>query len=89
MRIATSTIYDNQTTSIDNLVAQQQQYGAELSSGKRLNAPSDDPTEISQDLSVSTSIGRASRASSARGTYGARISASDCTTFTFAARSPR
>ena len=62
MRIATSTIYDNQTTSIDNLVAQQQQYGAQLSSGKRLNAPSDDPTEISQDLSVRTSIAQENQA---------------------------
>lgn len=62
MRIATSTIYDNQTASIDNLVAQQQQYGAELSSGKHLNAPSDDPTQISQDLSVRTSIAQENQA---------------------------
>ena len=63
MRIATSTIYDNQTTSIDTLVAQQQQYGAELSSGKALNAPSDDPTQISQDLAVRTSIAQENQAS--------------------------
>jgi flagellar hook-associated protein 3 FlgL len=56
MRIATSTIYENQTASIDNLVAQQQQYGQVLSSGKQLNAPSDDPAQIAQDLSVRTSI---------------------------------
>lgn len=56
MRISTSTIYDNQTSSIDNLVAQQQQYGAVLSSGKQLNAPSDDPTAIAQDLSVRTTL---------------------------------
>lgn len=52
MRIATSTIYDNQASSIDTLVAQQQQYGNTLSTGKSLNAPSDDPTEIAQDLAV-------------------------------------
>ena len=52
MRIATSTVYDNQASSIDTLVAQQQQYGNTLSTGKALNAPSDDPTEIAQDLAV-------------------------------------
>jgi flagellar hook-associated protein 3 FlgL len=56
MRIATSTIYDNQVTSIDNLVAQQQQYGAEASSGKALNGPSDNPTQIAQDLQLHTSL---------------------------------
>lgn len=56
MRIATSTIYDNQTASIDNLVTQQQQYGQVLSSGKQLNAPSDDPAQIAQDLALRTSI---------------------------------
>ena len=30
MRIATSTIYDNQVSSIDTLVAAQQRYGAQL-----------------------------------------------------------
>lgn len=56
MRIATSTVYDNQIGSIDNLVAQQQQYGAQLSSGKAMNAPSDDPTQIAADLALHTSI---------------------------------
>ncbi|MDQ2872427.1 MAG: flagellar hook-associated protein FlgL [Candidatus Eremiobacteraeota bacterium] len=56
MRIATSTIFDNQTAAIDTLVAQQQQYGATLSSGKQLNQPSDDPTRIAQDLTLRTSI---------------------------------
>jgi flagellar hook-associated protein 3 len=56
MRIATSTIYEAQTSSIDNLVAQQQNFGQELSSGKQLNAPSDNPTLIAQDLEVRTSI---------------------------------
>jgi flagellar hook-associated protein 3 FlgL len=56
MRIATSTIYDAQASSIDNLVAQQQQLGQVLSSGKQLNAPSDNPTKIAQDLEVRSSI---------------------------------
>lgn len=54
MRIATSTVYDNQASSIDNLVAQYQQYGNTLSTGKQLNVPSDDPTAIAQDLAVRT-----------------------------------
>ncbi len=56
MRIATSQIFSNQTASIDNLVAQQSQLGNELSTGKRLNKPSDDPTHIAQDLSLRTQI---------------------------------
>lgn len=56
MRIATSTIYDSQASSIDNLVAQQQQSGQVLSSGKQLNAPSDDPAQIAQDLQVRSAI---------------------------------
>ena len=56
MRIATSQIFDQQTASIDNLSALQQQQGNELSSGKRLNKPSDDPTHIAQDLSLRTQI---------------------------------
>ena len=56
MRIATSTIYDNQSSSIDNLSAQYQQIGAQLSSGKSLNVPSDDPSQISQDLTLTSTI---------------------------------
>jgi flagellar hook-associated protein 3 FlgL len=56
MRIATSTIYEAQAASIDNLVAQQQNLGQELSSGKQLNAPSDNPTLIAQDLQVRSAI---------------------------------
>ncbi|HEX8806926.1 MAG TPA: flagellin hook IN motif-containing protein, partial [Candidatus Aquilonibacter sp.] len=52
MRIATSTIYVNQTVSIDNLEAQYEQQGQELSTGIALNEPSDDPTAIAQDLAV-------------------------------------
>lgn len=56
MRIATSTIYDNQIATIDTLVAQQELYGTEASTGKQLLAPSDDPTEIAQDLALHTTI---------------------------------
>src|SRR4029077_3749467 len=52
MRIATSTLYDQQATSIDNLSAQYQQIGQQLSTGKSLNAPGDDPTVIAQDLTI-------------------------------------
>ncbi|MGA8840455.1 MAG: flagellar hook-associated protein FlgL [Candidatus Aquilonibacter sp.] len=52
MRIATSTVYSNQTLAIENLESQYQQQGQELSTGIALNVPSDDPTIIGQDLSV-------------------------------------
>ena len=52
MRIATETIYDNQTASIDNAYATYQNQGQELSTGKSLNFPSDDPTDIAHDLSA-------------------------------------
>ncbi len=56
MRIATSTQYENQIGAIDNLVAEQQQYGNTISTGKQLNVPSDDPNAIAQDLSIRTTI---------------------------------
>lgn len=56
MRIATSTIYSQQTASIDTLVAQEEKYAQELSSGISVNQPSDDPTQIAQDLEVRTDI---------------------------------
>ncbi len=56
MRIATSTMYDNQIASIDDLVAEQQQQGNTLSSGKQLDVPSDDPTQIAMDLNVRNTI---------------------------------
>jgi flagellar hook-associated protein 3 FlgL len=52
MRIATSTIYSNQTLAIENLESQYQAQGQELSTGISLNVPSDNPTIIAQDLSV-------------------------------------
>ncbi len=54
MRIATSTVYANQTAAIDALFAQQEMYGQQLSTGKVLNNPQDDPTQIAQDLAVRT-----------------------------------
>ncbi len=63
MRIATSTIYDSQSNSIDNLVSQQQQLGQTLSSGKQINAPSDDPTQIAEDLAVRTAIAQETQGS--------------------------
>lgn len=56
MRIATSTIYDNQISSIDNLSAQYQNLGQDLSTGKSLNVPSDDPSQVSQDLTIRSTI---------------------------------
>jgi flagellar hook-associated protein 3 FlgL len=70
MRIATSTIYDNQISSIDGLSAQYQSLGEDLSTGKSLNVPSDDPSQVSQDLSITTTIaaenGDASNATAAQ-----------------------
>ncbi len=56
MRIATSTIYAQQTAAIDNQQTLYAQLGQQLSSGKSLQSPSDDPTQIAQDLSLHTSI---------------------------------
>jgi flagellar hook-associated protein 3 FlgL len=56
MRIATSTVYDNQITSIDNLSAQYQTVGQQLSTGKSLNVPSDDPSQVAQDLTLTSTI---------------------------------
>jgi len=56
MRIATSTIYDQQTSAIETLSAQYQNIGQQLSSGKSLNVPSDDPSVVSQDLTLRNTI---------------------------------
>ena len=56
MRIATSTIYAQQTAAIDDQQALYAELGAQLSSGKKLGAPSDDPARIAQDLQVHTAI---------------------------------
>ena len=56
MRIATSQIYAQQTAAIDDQAALYAQIGQQLSSGKQLAAPSDDPGRIAQDLQLHTSI---------------------------------
>ncbi|HVA38755.1 MAG TPA: flagellar hook-associated protein FlgL [Candidatus Dormibacteraeota bacterium] len=55
MRISTSEVFNQQTQAIDDLAAQQMQYGQQLSTGKQLNLPSDAPAEIGQDLLVRAS----------------------------------
>jgi flagellar hook-associated protein 3 len=49
-------MYSQQAIAMDNLEAQYQNQGIQLSTGKSLNAPSDDPTQIGEDLNVRTSI---------------------------------
>jgi flagellar hook-associated protein 3 FlgL len=56
MRIATSTIYAQQTAAIDDQTAAYAELGQQLSSGKQLNAPSDDPTQIAEDLQLHVTI---------------------------------
>lgn len=56
MRIATSTIYDNQALSVNSLSAQYQNIGQSLSTGKSLNVPSDDPSQIAQSLGLDGTI---------------------------------
>ena len=56
MRIATSTIYSQQTAAIDDQSAQYALLGQELSSGKSLTEPSDDPSQIAQDLGLHNTI---------------------------------
>jgi flagellar hook-associated protein 3 FlgL len=56
MRIATSTIYDQQTAAIDNLSASYQTLGQELSTGKLLTSPSANPSVIAQDLTLSGTL---------------------------------
>jgi flagellar hook-associated protein 3 FlgL len=56
MRIATSTIYAQQTAAIDDQQALYASIGQQLSSGKQLTDPSDDPARIAQDLNLHTVI---------------------------------
>lgn len=56
MRIATSTIYAQQTQAIDDQQGLYAELGTQLTSGKKLNAPSDDPSRIAQDLSIRNDI---------------------------------
>lgn len=57
MRISTDSIYQQQISAIDNITAAEALYGEQLSTGKAVNVPGDDPTQIAQDLSVRTDIG--------------------------------
>ncbi|HXP92934.1 MAG TPA: hypothetical protein VN905_05650, partial [Candidatus Binatia bacterium] len=77
MRIATSTIFDNQTNAIDNLTFQQNQLGNDISSGKSLNEPSDNPTQIAQDLSLHTSIADQNNAATNIGQAVNKLSSTD------------
>src|SRR5581483_381994 len=56
MRIATSTLYAQQTAAMDNQTALEANLGQQLSSGKKLNAPSDDPRQIAEDLQLHVAI---------------------------------
>jgi flagellar hook-associated protein 3 FlgL len=57
MRISTNNMFDQQTFAIDNLMFNQTQLGNQLSSGKSLNQPSDNPSQVSQDLQLHNLIG--------------------------------
>ena len=57
MRIATSTVYAQQTAAIENLASQYQDIGYQLATGKSVNAPSDAPTDIGLDLATKATIG--------------------------------
>ena len=56
MRISTTNLFDQQTFAIDSLMFTQTQLGNELSGGKKLVQPSDDPSQIAQDLTVRSAI---------------------------------
>jgi flagellar hook-associated protein 3 FlgL len=56
MRISTTNLFDQQTFAIDNLMFTQSTLGNELSGGKKLIDPSDDPSQIAQDLQVRSTI---------------------------------
>ncbi len=56
MRIATSTLYSQQTSAIDDQQSLYAQIGQQLSTGKQLNDPSDDPSRIGQDLQLHVSL---------------------------------
>jgi|SRR5579862_6676548 len=57
MRISTDTIYQQQVAAIDNLTTQEALFGQQISTGKSVNQPSDDPTQIAQDLAMRSDIG--------------------------------
>jgi flagellar hook-associated protein 3 FlgL len=77
LRIATETLFDSQTTSIDNLSAQQQQLSQELSSGKQINQPSDNPLMIGEDLALRTTIAEANQGASNVQSASSQLTATD------------
>jgi flagellar hook-associated protein 3 FlgL len=56
MRISTNNLYEQQTNAMDNLLFTQANLGNQLSTGKTLNQPQDDPSQISQDLQLRNTI---------------------------------
>ncbi len=56
MRISTATIYEHQIQSITSLSAENSVFGGDLSTGKSLNVPSDDPSQIAQSLGLAGTI---------------------------------
>ena len=56
MRISTSQQFDQQTYALDTLNAEQANYAQQLSSGKSLTYPSNNPTQIAEDISFRTDI---------------------------------
>ncbi|MEA2718920.1 MAG: flagellar hook-associated protein 3 FlgL, partial [Candidatus Eremiobacteraeota bacterium] len=56
MRIATSTTYAQQTAAITDQESLYQLIGNQLSTGKQLQDPSDDPARIAQDLTLHSAI---------------------------------
>ena len=56
MRISTSQEFSQQTYALDTLNAEQANYAQQLSSGKSLTYPSDNPTQIAEDISFRTDI---------------------------------
>jgi len=56
MRISTSQEFSQQTYALDTLNAEQANYAQQLSSGKSLSYPSDNPTQIAEDISFRTDI---------------------------------
>jgi len=56
MRIATSSMYAQQTAAITDQESLYQLIGNQLSTGKQLQNPSDDPARVAQDLTLHTAI---------------------------------
>lgn len=55
MRISTNTIYDQSTNAMNRQQSALLKVGAQVSSGKKVNSPSDDPLAVSKALAISQS----------------------------------